>query len=88
MGYLWSSGDNGGDVNTQNIREDLEHFLGGKMMTTNKLARSIAKITGKDVEEVKNNLDRRRRDIDTHDYAYAFEREIKLSGGKINERRR
>ena len=48
-------------------------------MTTNKLARSLAKITGKDVEEVKNNLDRRRRDINTHDFNYAFKREIILS---------
>ena len=55
-------------------------------MTTFRLAKIISKGNGKTPEEALEILQRRKRNIERYGYEEAFKREIKLSGGKKNER--
>ena len=57
-------------------------------MNRSQLAKCLAKGNGKPPEEYYKILTRRDRDITKGGYEYAFKREIKLSGGKRNERGR
>ena len=57
-------------------------------MNRSQLAKCLAKGNGKPPEEYYKMLTRRNNDIERGGYEYAFERELKLSGGKNNERRR
>ena len=54
-------------------------------MNRSQLAKCLAKGNGKPPEEYYKILKRRDRDIEWGGYEYAFKREIKLSGGKLNE---
>lgn len=56
-------------------------------MTTHKLAKRLARSTGKTVEEEESILERRQRDINLHGYGYAFRNEKYKLGGESNERR-
>ena len=51
-------------------------------MNRSQLAKCLAKGNGKPPEEYYKMLTRRNNDIERGGYEYAFERELKLSGGK------